>query len=128
MDNPEIKAPAPADASLLQAQFEDLQHLVISVLILLVVVSGTLSVYLLRQWRTTSKDLAAVRLNYTQFINEYHKVGQPRMDAFLDKLKEYGRTHPDFVPILTRYGLSSNVPAGMVPGPSTNLPSSAPKK
>ena len=128
MDIPEIKAPAPADTSLLQAQFEDLQHLVISVLILLVVVSGTLSVYLLRQWRTTSKDLAAVRLNYTQFINEYHKVGQPRMDAFLDKLKEYGRTHPDFVPILTRYGLSSNVPAGVVPGPATNLPSSAPKK
>ena len=50
------------------------------------------------------------------------------LDAFLEKLKDYGRTHPDFVPILTRYGLSSNVPPGLAPAPSTIPPSSAPKK
>ena len=128
MDNPEIKTPSPADPGQLQAQFEDLHHLVVSLLILVVVVSGTLSVFLLRQWRTTSKDLAAIRPGATQFISDYHKVGQQRMDAFLEKLKDYGRTHPDFVPILTRYGLSSNVPPGLAPAPSTIPPSSAPKK
>ena len=35
-----------------------LRHLVVSILILVVVISGTLNIYLLRQWRSTSKDLA----------------------------------------------------------------------
>ena len=50
------------------------------------------------------------------------------LDAFLEKLKDYGRTHPDFVPILTRYGLISNAPPAAAPVPSANQPSSAPKK
>lgn len=118
MDNPDIKTPSPADPSQLQAQFEDLHHLVVSLLILVVVVSGTLSVFLLRQWRTTSKDLAAIRPGATQFISDYHKVGQQRMDAFLEKLKDYGRTHPDFAQILARYGITPSSPANPATPPT----------
>jgi len=118
MDNPDIKSPELVDESQWQAQLESLNHLVTSVLILLVVVSGTLSVYLLRQWQMARKDLAAIQPGALQIIADYNKERAPRMDAFIDKLKDYGRTHSDFVPILIRYGIVSNAPAagGAVPG------------
>ena len=31
------------------------------ILILVIVISGTLNIYMLRQWRTASKDLAGIR-------------------------------------------------------------------
>jgi len=128
MDEAEIKSSAPDEANDLQAQYDSLHHLVISILILMVVVSGTLSVYLLRQWRTTSKDLAAYRPEAAQFIAEFNRGQAPRIDAFLEKLKDYGKTHPDYFPILARYGLSSNVLAGASqPAPKTP-PSTAPKQ
>ena len=108
MDNVDIKSPASADLSQLQAQVQSLHHLIISVLILMIVISGTLSIYLLRQWRMTSKDLASIRPAATQVFAEYTKERAPRMDAFLEKLKDYGRTHSDFVPILIRYQVISN--------------------
>jgi hypothetical protein len=118
MDNPDIKSPELVDESQWQAQLESLNHLVTSVLILLVIVSGTLSVYLLRQWQMARKDLAAIQPGALQIIADYNKERAPRMDAFIDKLKDYGRTHSDFVPILIRYGIVSNAPAagGAVPG------------
>jgi hypothetical protein len=118
MDNPDIKSPEMVDESQWQAQLESLNHLVTSVLILLVIVSGTLSVYLLRQWQMARKDLAAIQPGALQIIADYNKERAPRMDAFIDKLKDYGRTHSDFVPILIRYGIVSNAPAvgGAVPG------------
>src|SRR5436190_23728184 len=118
MDNPDSKSPELVDESQWQAQLESLNHLVTSVLILLVIVSGTLSVYLLRQWQMARKDLAAIQPGALQIIADYNKERAPRMDAFIDKLKDYGRTHSDFVPILIRYGIVSNAPAagGAVPG------------
>src|SRR5437870_4314757 len=104
MDNPDLKNPPLPDDSQLQAQLEDLRHLVISALILLVVVSGTLSVFLLRHWTQTRRDLAAYRIDAGPLIEAYNKQAGPQMDGFIEKLKEYGRengrTHPDFVQIL----------------------------
>jgi len=93
-------------------------------LILMVVVSGTLSVFLLRQWQMTRKDLAAIRPGALQIIADYNKERAPRMDAFVERLNNFSRTHPDFVPILIRYGALSNAPSasGSTPAPS------APKK
>src|SRR5436305_15197541 len=100
MDNADIKTPVSADFNQLQAQLQSLHQLIISVLVLMIVISGTLSIYLLRQWRMTSKDLASVRPAAAQVFAEYTKERAPRMDAFLERLKDYGRTHSDFVPIL----------------------------
>jgi len=108
MDNADIKSPASADLSQLEAQVQSLHQLIISVLVLMIVISGTLSIYLLRQWRMTSKDLASIRPAASQVFAEYTKERAPRMDAFLERLKDYGRTHSDFVPILIRYQLVSN--------------------
>ena len=127
METPEIKTPPAGEVSQLQEKFEALHHLLVSVLILVLVVSGTLSIYLLRQWRLTSKDLAAYQPDAVRFIDDFKKERAPRMEAFLEKLKEYGQANPNFVPILTKYGLSSNSP-GSVPPANPSRPTSTPPK
>ncbi len=116
MNDLDAKAPAQPEANDLQRQHDDLRHLVVSLLILVIVISGTLNIYLLRQWRTLSRDLAAVRPQAAQIIGEFQRVRGPAMSEFVKKLTEYGRTHADFAPIVVKYGLR----------PATNAPAAAP--
>ena len=125
MDNPEIKNPPPPDASQLQAQFEDLRHLVTSVLILLVVVSGTLSIFLLRHWTQTRRDLATYRIEASPFIEAYNKQAGPQMDAFIEKLKDYGRTNQSVAQMLARYGIAPSASTG---APATTKAPTPPSK
>jgi hypothetical protein len=125
MDNLDNKTPVQPDLSDLQAQYDALRHLIVSLMILVVVISGTLNIYLLRQWRSTSKDLTAIRPQATQMIAEFQKVSGPLMQNFVKKITDYGRTHPDFAPILVKYGLKAGTPTNP---PSTLPTTSAPKK
>ena len=127
MDNLDNKTPLPTGADNLQAQVNALRHLVVSILILLVVMSGTFNIYLLRQWRTTSKDLAGIRPQATQMIAEYQKVSGPMMTDFVKKITEYGRTHPDFAPILAKYGIKPAALTSTAPATAVS-PIAAPKK
>jgi hypothetical protein len=113
MENLDNKASVqldPSPSADLQAQLDGLRNLIVSLLILIVVVSGTFNIYLLRQWRTTSKDLTAVRPQAAQIIGEYQQKSGPLMDDFLKKIIEYGRAHPDFVPVLNKYNISLTTP------------------
>ena len=124
MDNLDSKTPVPTEPNDLQAQFDSLRHLIVSILILVVVISGTFNIYLLRQWRSTSKDLAGIRPQAAQIITEYQKASGPVMQEFVRKLTEYGRTNPDFVPILIKYGLKPATPTNSL----TAAPITIPKK
>lgn len=108
MDDLDNRTSGKPDDGELQAQFDRLRHLVTSILILVVVISGTFNICLLRLWRTTSRELAGLRAQATPLMAEYQKSG-PLMQDFIKKLTEYGRTHPDFSPILAKYNLK---PAG----------------
>jgi hypothetical protein len=122
MDNLDNKAPLQPIANDLQAQYDALRHLVVSVLILVIVISGTFNIYLLRQWRSTSKDLAGIRPQAAQMIADYQKVSGPMMTDFVKKITEYGRTHPDFAPILAKYNIK---PAGATTAlPAASAPAS----
>ena len=125
MDNLDNKTPVQPDLGDLQAQHDALRHLVVSLMVLIVVISGTFNIYLLRQWRSTSKDLTAIRPQATQMIGEFQKVSGPLMQDFVKKITEYGRTHPDFVPVLAKYGLKSATPTNP---PSATPATTAPKK
>jgi hypothetical protein len=127
MDNLDNKTPIQTGANDVQAQCDALQHLVVSILILVVVISGTLNVYFLRQWRTVSRDLAGIRPQAMQMIAEYQKVSAPLMTDFVKKVTEYGRTHPDFAPVLAKYNLKPAAPASATPTPPTSPPAT-PKK
>ena len=128
MDDLDTKTPFESGDSDLQAQFESLRQLITSVLILVIVISGTLNIYLLRQWRTTSKDLAGIRPQAAQMIAEYQKVSGPLMNDFVAKIMDYGKTHPDFAPILAKYNLKAAGTTGTPLAAPTALPPAKAKK
>ncbi len=102
-----------------QAHYESLRHLITFVLLMLIVVSGTLNMLLLRQWRWAQADLLAVRQQGSALITDYKKNGEPVINGFVGKLVEFSQTHPDFNPILVKYGIKSTGPTSAVPGTAT---------
>ncbi|SRR6266446_2139511 len=126
MNETEIKAATQPDLTELQEQYENLKSLVVSILLLVVVLSLTANIYLLRQVRHASADLSAIPPQARQMIADYNRVNAPAVRDFLNKITEYGRTHPDFVPILTKYGLkpapAPGAPAGTATPPATPGP------
>jgi len=102
MNEPEMNSPASAELS---DQIAGLQRQVFTLLVALIVVSGTLTVYLYRQASLTGKDIAAIRPQAQQIILTY-KQNLPGMETFVNQLVAYGQTHPDFRPILQKYGIA----------------------
>jgi|ERR1051325_887796 hypothetical protein len=125
MDEIENKPVSPGlDTPDLREQIESLRHLVGSILILLVIVSGTLTIFLLREMKNISSQLDAYRPGATNMIALYQKQQGPAMDDFINKLRQYGQTHKDFDFILTKWNLKGGAPTGappaMVPQPSNS--------
>lgn len=100
----------------LEAEVSSLRQQVWTLLVFLLVVSGTLSIFLMRQYTYARNDLGALKAQSAPFMLEFQKQ-EPGMNEFVEKLGEYSRTHPDFVPILNKYGVTI-----------TTAPGSAPKK
>jgi hypothetical protein len=134
MDSSGNETAGPSDVSRLEYQCGSLRRwlnlilaLVIAMQVLTVIASGTLAVYLFWLSKTTKKDLAGFRPQATQAIAEYEKVNAPVMSDFLKRATEYGKTHPDFMPILAKYGIRPGGPTGAVPTTAIS-PRSVPSK
>src|SRR5436189_5543029 len=97
IENKTVSTPT-LDTPDLHEQIESLRHLIGSILILLVVVSGTLTIFLLREMKNTSAQLDAFRQGATNMIAVYQKQQAPVMDDFINKIKQYGQAHKDFDP------------------------------
>jgi hypothetical protein len=110
------------------AQISALQRQVFALLLALIVVSGTLTVYLYRQASISGKDIDAIKPQAQQIIGVYNQ-NQTLMVNFVNQLVAYGQTHPDFGPVLAKYGIAPvpGIPAG-APPTSSPPPASAPKK
>ena len=124
MDNFGLKTPVQPDGSDLQKQVDQLRLLIMSVLILVIVISGTFNLYLRRQQMSSSKELAATRT----MIAEYQKVRGPKIGAFVKQLVDYERSHPDFAPVLAEYGIRPAGPTSTPPAALGSPPAAAPKK
>lgn len=72
-------------------------------LILLIMITGALNIYLLRQYVALRKDVAILEPQVGQMMAVYDKVTIPLARTFLGQLTEFARQHPDFQPILNRY-------------------------
>ena len=103
----------------LMDQIVALRHQVFTLLLALVVVSGTLTVVLYRQAKLTGKDIDTIKPQATQIIQAFSRE-RPVMENFVKQLAIYGSTHPDFQPIVIKYGL--------VPQPQHAAAPAAPKK
>ena len=100
-------------------QIVAVRHQVFTLLLALVVVSGTLTVVLYRQAKLTGRDIETIKPQAAQIIEAFKRDRQG-MENFVKQLTVYGSTHPDFQPILRNYGI--------VPQPQAAAAPAAPKK
>lgn len=116
--------PEMANVVDLDDQVAQLRHLVISALVLLIIISGTLNIFFLRQYRTVKGEFKVMEPQARAYIEDYQKNHAAATDEFIRKLSVYSTTHKDFEPIAVKYGLKPA--SGTAPAPSAG--SNAPKK
>jgi hypothetical protein len=68
-------------------------------------------VFLYRQASVAGKDLQGIKPQAEQMINVYNQ-NQTSVVSFVNQIVAYGQTHPDFKPVLAKYGI---VPAATAP-------------
>jgi hypothetical protein len=118
-------ASASTEVTALKVECDNLRRLLVSALLLMIVVSGTVNLYLLRQVKYARTDLNAISQPVKQMLAEYEKA-RPIMEQFVQRAQDFSRTNPDFLPILAKYNLK---PAAAAPAPVTApAPAVAPKK
>jgi hypothetical protein len=83
---------------------------VTSLLLALIVVSGTLTVFLWYQSRVTEKSIDAVKPEAIR-VTRIFEQNRPALDKLVRQLVVYGQSHPDFQPILKKYGIPLTLPA-----------------
>jgi hypothetical protein len=86
-------------------QIAALRKQTFTLLLALIVVSGTLTVFLYRQASLTRRDIVAIKPQATQLIQAFNQNG-PNIQNFLKQLQAFSVTHPDFQPILKKYGIT----------------------
>ena len=106
MDELEHTQQPQTDFRELQERYDSLHHLMVSILAMLIVVSGTLWVYLQRQVKYTGLELDSIRPQVENMVSQYQRGAGPAQDEFVRKLTDYGKTHADFAPIMKKYGLN----------------------
>ena len=95
-------------------QIAALRRQTFTLLLALIIVSATLTGYLYLQARHTSKDIAAIKPQAAQIIQAFSQNG-PNIQLFVKELAAFGATHPDFRPILQKYGIAPAAPAAAAP-------------
>ena len=99
--------PTPAEFS---DQLAALRRQTFTLLLALVVVSGTLTIFLYRQASLTRADIKAIKPQAKQLIDTYTK-NQTNIQAFVSQLVAFGQKNPDFRPVLQKYGIKPQTTA-----------------
>ncbi|SRR5581483_1495711 len=107
----------------LEEQVDSLRRQNFILMLALIVVSGTVATYLAYQSRTTGKILEATRQQTAPIIQVYNQIephiNHQQLDTFKNQLIAYATAHPDFQPVLEKYGWHPTPPTA---------PAVAPKK
>jgi hypothetical protein len=122
MNEPEDKLANSSELDELKEQCMGLRRQATVLLLGLIVLSFTLAFFVGFQVRRAGKDLDAVRPQARQMMEASPKE-EPTITGFVTRLAEYGRTHQDFMPIMAKYGIGTNLAASK---PNTNSAPAAP--
>ena len=97
-------SPESPDVSVsdLKEQIAALQRQTFSLLLALIIVSGTVTVYLYREASLMGKDLDNIKPQAEQIINTFNQ-NKAGMQIFLNQLTDYGKTHPEVQQLLAKY-------------------------
>lgn len=115
MDAFETPATPQPEVNELRAECQSLRQLVYTLLILLLVVSGTLNLFFWRQYRVTKGAISNQQPQVAALVSEYNKNENPAISDFLRKLADFGKRNPDFTQILSKYGINPLTFTGVPP-------------
>ncbi len=115
----------------LQQQVRTLQAFFIGTLAVLVLLSGSLNLFVLRQVSLVSKQSEETQ----KFVAEYENVSVPMITEFLKKLDAAAKTNTDVARLLTKYNIqqavtksgASSLSPSQAASPAS-VPAAAPKK
>ena len=99
----------------LRDEVRTLRSLVSAAAMALLLLSFGINGYLYYQDRIQRKELDTAR----KMAREFETVKRPMVNAFITRLQDFARSHPDILPILDKYGIK---PAAAV------APASSPEK
>jgi hypothetical protein len=88
----------------LKQEYNSLYSRFVLLLVLVVIISGSYCYFLRIQVKATTSALQGTTMQATNVMVQMQKAG-PMMQDYLNRFQEFGRTNPDFMPILTKYGL-----------------------
>jgi len=96
----------------LSNQIDALRRQAFMLLLALIIVSGTLTVFLYRQSSLARRDIAAIKPQATQVIQIFNQ-NLPLIQNFVQQIVAYGKTHTDFQrQVLDKYRITTHTVAG----------------
>jgi hypothetical protein len=110
------------DTRNLHEQYEILRKFFLAALVAMLILSGSLAVFLIRQVSFVQRDLEGVRPQVDRLATNFRQVEEPQIDEFINSLVNYARTHPDFNPILAKYKITPGMAAPVAPAVSPATP------
>jgi hypothetical protein len=69
-------------------------------LLLLLVLTGSYNLLVIRLMLSVRKDLGIMKPQVTAMVQQYEQVQGPGISAFYSNLVAYAKTHPQFTPVL----------------------------
>lgn len=112
MNESDINTPVP-DSPPAEDQaglIASLRHQITFLLLALIVISGTLTLYLFYQSRVFGREIASLEPQARLVVENYNR-NWPEVQKVVQELEVYGQKHPDFQPILKRFGIPLQRPA-----------------
>jgi len=88
----------------LQQAYQSLRTLLHTVLVILLVLTWSVNIFLLKQLSLVRNEVAERQ----RFVTEYEKNTVPLMSEFLTRLQGFTKTNPDFTNILHKYWMPTN--------------------
>ena len=114
LENQPSPASTPAGADDVNAQLASVASMLNSILVLVLVLAGVVDLFIVRQVKNTRTDLTNIRPFVAQAAAQAQH-NAPALDDFARKLADFGRTHADFAPIVTKYGLKASTSTNAAP-------------
>ena len=116
------------DTANLREQYEILRKLFLAALVAMLIVSGSLAVFLVRQVTFVRRDVEGIRPQIDRLTANFKQVEEPQINSFVNSLINYAKTHPDFNPILAKYKITPSVPVPVPVTPVNKVPTAPAKK
>jgi hypothetical protein len=112
----EPEPPEEVTLETLKQQHDGLRRLLIVALLVMLVFSASFNLALMRQVGSTRKDVENIRPQIER-LQAQQQQQAPAVQTFIENLRAFARSHPDFNQVLNRYNLGTPEPATqLIPG------------